>query len=407
LAQGQLNQLLAPIALYPDPLIAQILMASTYPLEVAEAGRWQQDPSNAGLQGDQLTYELEQQPWDPSVKSLVPFPQVLQTMNHNLEWTEQLGNAFLAQQGDVMNAVQHLRYQAERSGQLRSTPQQVVTTQGSYILIRPANPNVVYVPYYNPDVVYGSWAYPDYPPYYFSGYSYAVGAGLGFTTGIAIIAPFWGWHHWDWRDHRIDIDRARYAEINEGHTMPNGGYWQHDPDHRHGVPYGNPDVRAHFAQGGHEGTDHAEFRGYEPQHVGGPRSTVTPTPSPTFDHATPQVQAPHVEHEQFQHVQQQQRAQEVHAQPEVTHQEVPRPLEHVQPLPQIEHVQPAPQIEHAQPAPQMQQHAAPMVESFSRGQDVRQQQQRGEQSRAPAPQQPNRPAGGRPEGGQEHDHEGH
>ena len=165
----QLDELLAPIALYPDQLVGQVLMASTYPLEVVEASRWRQDSANANLQGDQLAAALEQQSWDPSVKSLVQFPQVLSMMDQNLQWTEQLGDAFLAQQSDVSNSVQNLRQRAQTAGHLQSTPQQTVAG-GSGRDRHPASaqPDVVYVPTYNPQVVYGSWAYPDYPPYYFA-----------------------------------------------------------------------------------------------------------------------------------------------------------------------------------------------------------------------------------------------
>ena len=164
---AQLDQLLAPIALYPDELLSQILMASTYPLEVVEAQRWVQDPKNAGLKGDQLTAALQDKDWDPSVKSLVPFPQILVMMSDRLDWMQKLGDAFLAQQSDVMDAVQRLRQQAQAAGTLKSSPQQTVTTQDQTITVEPANPDTVYVPVYDPTVVYGTWPYPDYPPYYF------------------------------------------------------------------------------------------------------------------------------------------------------------------------------------------------------------------------------------------------
>jgi len=139
-SEEQLDQMLAPIALYPDPLVAQILMAATYPLEVVEAERWLQDTQNAGLRGDQLAAALEQQPWDPSVKSLVPFPQIIRMMDQNLQWTEQLGDAFLAEQPQIMDSIQKLREQALAAGTLQSTPQQIVSTQDQTILIEPANP---------------------------------------------------------------------------------------------------------------------------------------------------------------------------------------------------------------------------------------------------------------------------
>ena len=157
LTTAQLDRLVAPIALYPDSLIAQILMAATYPLEVVEADRWLRLPANAALKGDALTAALQQQPWDPSIKSLVAFPQVVHTMDTNLNWTEQLGDAFLAQQPDVMDAVQRLRLRAQAAGSLASTPQQAVSTENQEIMIEPVSPDIVYLPTYNPWCVYGAW----------------------------------------------------------------------------------------------------------------------------------------------------------------------------------------------------------------------------------------------------------
>jgi len=154
----QLDQLLAPIALYPDALFAQILMATTYPLEIVKADRWLQDPSHANLRGDQLAEAIEAETWDPSVKSLVPFPQILRIMSQELDWTEQLGNAVVVQQPDVMDAVQRLRHEAAAAGTLWSNAQQRVTTERQGIVIEPANPEFVYPPTYNPAGVYGPWA---------------------------------------------------------------------------------------------------------------------------------------------------------------------------------------------------------------------------------------------------------
>src|SRR5215472_12069466 len=155
----ELDQLLAPIALYPDDLLAQVLMAATYPLEIVQADRWVKDPKNAKLKGEQLASALENQPWDPSVKSLVPFPQVLDMMSQQLDWTQKLGDAFLAQQKDVMDTVQRLRRKAQAAETLKTNEQQVVKTEpaSQTIVIQPANPQVVYVPAYNPTVVYGTW----------------------------------------------------------------------------------------------------------------------------------------------------------------------------------------------------------------------------------------------------------
>ena len=159
----ELEQILAPIALYPDSLLTQILMASTYPLEIVQADRWANQ--NKNTKGDALAKALEAQPWDPSVKSLVNFPQVLAMMSEKLEWTRKVGDAFLAQQKDVMGTVQKLRAKAQASGNLKTTKEQVVKVEKEIIIIEPASPQVIYVPAYNPTVVYGAWAYPAYPPY--------------------------------------------------------------------------------------------------------------------------------------------------------------------------------------------------------------------------------------------------
>ena len=198
-SQAQLEALVAPIALYPDSLVSQILMASTYPLEVSEATNWLR--ANSKLKGDALNNALQQQNWDASVKSLVSFPPVLEMMGSQLSWTQNLGNAVLAQQSDTMAAIQALRAKAKKSGSLQSNSQQTVTTQGSgsseTIIIQPTNPQVVYVPSYNPTVVYGAWPYPAYPPvaYYPPGYV-AGTALLSFGVGMAVGAALWGGCHW-------------------------------------------------------------------------------------------------------------------------------------------------------------------------------------------------------------------
>jgi hypothetical protein len=196
LSQAQLASLVAPIALYPDALVSQVLMASTYPLEVAEAANWQK--ANSKLKGNALNQALQQQSWDASVKSLVSFAPVLQMMGSQLSWTQELGNAVLAQQSDVMNAIQALRAKAQQSGALKSSSQQTVSGgDGAPIVIQPANPQVVYVPAYNPTVVYGGWPYPAYPPvaYYPPGYV-AGTALLSFGVGMAVGAALWGGCHW-------------------------------------------------------------------------------------------------------------------------------------------------------------------------------------------------------------------
>ena len=199
LSQAQLAALVAPIALYPDSLVAQVLMASTYPVEVAEAYNWLK--SNSQLKGNALSQALQNQTWDASVKSLVSFPPVLDMMGSQLSWTQNLGNAVLAQQKDVMASIQDLRRKAKAAGALKSNQQQTVSTQGSgsnqTIVIQPANPQVVYVPTYNPTTVYGGWPYPAYPPvsYYPPGYV-AGTALLSFGVGMAVGAALWGGCHW-------------------------------------------------------------------------------------------------------------------------------------------------------------------------------------------------------------------
>jgi hypothetical protein len=244
----QLDQLTAPIALYPDPLMSQILMAATYPLEVVEAERWRLQPTNNALKGEQLAAALAQQRWDPSVKSLVAFPQILRMMDGNLTWTEQLGDAFLADQTAILDSVQRLRQRAEAAGKLQSTPQQSVSDEGAVIIIEPPGQNVVYVPVYDPNVVYGAWPYPDYPPDYFPGFfpGAAIGPpGFGWV-GVGAAAPLFGWAICDWGHHRIRIDASRFNAHNAGQPAIASGVWQHDPSHRGGVPYRDVAVRTQF-----------------------------------------------------------------------------------------------------------------------------------------------------------------
>ena len=210
----ELNQMLAPIALYPDSLLANVLVAATFPLEVVSADRWVKQ--NTGLKGDQLNAALDKMKWDLSVKALVPFPQVLAMMSEKLEWTQTLGNAFLAQQSDVMDTVQKLRAKAQAGGNLKTTQEQRVEVKGEAIVIEPASPTVVYVPTYNPAVVYGAWPYPAYPPYPYYPYGGAVVAGaVGFAAGIAVGAA-WnnGWGNWNWGGGSMNVNVNRNVNIN-------------------------------------------------------------------------------------------------------------------------------------------------------------------------------------------------
>jgi hypothetical protein len=208
----QLQQLVAPIALYPDSLVAQILAASTYPEQVVEADRWVQ--AHQDLKGDALAKAVDQQPWDPSVKALTAFPSVLGNMDKNISWTSSLGDAYYNQQQDVMDAVQVMRKKAEQAGNLKSTPQQTVTDEYGTVEIAPANPQVVYVPAYDPWLVYGYPVAPwpgwyEYPGLWFGGpyLSFGLGFGVGFFGGFG-----WGWGHWgfDWRHHYPVFGNRRY-----------------------------------------------------------------------------------------------------------------------------------------------------------------------------------------------------
>ena len=249
LAPQQLDSMVAPVALYPDRLLSQILVAATYPLEIAEAAQWLQQ--NGNLQGPQLVDAARQQNWDPSIQALVVFPDVVNRLSSDIRWTTDLGNAFLAQQADVMNAVQRMRAQAQASGKLRSNGQQTVTTemQGdqSAIDIQPANPEEVYVPYYNPQYIWGPPAYGYYPPWDYADIGF--GYGYGFGSGIYIGGFFGGlgWGGWGWGPNWFgcSIFQNAFFFNHYGYGFHGGrGFggrpiWAHDPGHRLGVPYPN------------------------------------------------------------------------------------------------------------------------------------------------------------------------
>jgi Protein of unknown function (DUF3300) len=252
LSEGQIEQLVAPIALYPDPLLSQVLMASTYPLEVIEAARWSQ--TNSTVKGEALQDAMQSQSWDPSVKALAAVPQTLQMMSDKLDWTQQLGDAFLAQQQQVLAAVQTLRAQAQANGNLQSTPQQTVTLAmaptdvaissgiAQAITIQPANPDVYSVPVYNPAVAYGSWDYPSYPPFYWSPPGFVASNVVSFAAGVAVGAAIWG--QCDWWHNNVTINVNNFNAFN--HTNVTNNTWNHNPEHRHGVPYHNASLAARF-----------------------------------------------------------------------------------------------------------------------------------------------------------------
>jgi hypothetical protein len=217
LKPAQLDQLVAPIALYPDTLLSEVLMASTYPLEVVQAERWRS--ANKSLKSDQLKEAVDKQPWDDSVKSLMATPSVLEMMNSKIDWTQKLGNAVIDQQADVMDAIQRLRAKAQANNKLQSTEQQKVVAsqeQGRQVIaIEPTDPNTVYVPYYDPGVVYGGWPYPDYPPYYWPAPGYIAAAviatGIAFGAGYALgrwaSGRYWGGNV-NWNKNNITINRS-------------------------------------------------------------------------------------------------------------------------------------------------------------------------------------------------------
>ncbi|KKI46857.1 DUF3300 domain-containing protein [Hafnia alvei] len=299
--QPQLDQLVAPIALYPDPVLAQILMASTYPSNVVQAVQWSRD--NPKAQGDSAVKRVANQPWDPSVKSLVALPQLLALMGENPEWVQNLGDAFLAQPDDVMNTVQKLRQAAQKNGSLTSNAQQkviiqpanttripsksttVVTSQPQTIIIEPTNPQVVYVPSYNPNVVYGTWATPAYPPVYLppppgeqftNGLVSGIGFGIGVATTYALFSSL-DWHDDDHHHHDDDHhhddgyhDDGHGGNYHQGNNYVNNSHvninvnnynhitggniggatqWQHNPAYRAGVPYHDPATSQHFISG--------------------------------------------------------------------------------------------------------------------------------------------------------------
>jgi hypothetical protein len=233
LSTAELDQLLAPIALYPDALLGQILMAATYPLDVVKADRWRQLPSNAALKGERLAGAVEARDWDPSVKSLVQFPRILTMMDLNLEWTERLGEAFLADQASVMDTVQRLRERARTAGSFRSNAEQVVSSGSPVITVEQPNPDTIYIPVYDPWTAYGMWPDPVFPPYYFPAAFDGVAIDdLGFGWfAVPVAGPLWGWDHVDWRARRIGIDRAGWSALNRNRS-PAGYSWAHTP----GVP---------------------------------------------------------------------------------------------------------------------------------------------------------------------------
>lgn len=251
--QAELDQMLAPVALYPDALLSQVLMASTYPLEVVEAARWSR--AHPGIQGDEAVRAVADKDWDPSVKSLLAFPNLLTRMDEKLEWTRRLGDAFLAQEAQVMDTVQDLRQRAQATGNLAPDERQRVLADGRTIVIEAADPRVVYVPYYDPYVVYGPWWWSAYPPVMWAPWpGYVVyrpgfwwGVGVGITAGF-----FFGGV--DWHQRHVSV-----VHVNNYYVRPPvvrrdvvvvrpiaPGRWEHDPSHRRGIVYRSPEVQKRY-----------------------------------------------------------------------------------------------------------------------------------------------------------------
>jgi hypothetical protein len=269
--QEQLDQILAPIALYPDALLSQMLMASTYPLEVVEAARWVQQHQD--LSATALQRALAAEPWDPSVKSLCVFDTVLERMSRGTAWTQELGEAFIADQQRVMDSIQNLRRRAQAAGTLVSDAHQVVNVENDDIIVAPQNPQIVNVPTYNPAVVYGNWWWPDDPPYYPAYWAPPGGSAFAddfyWGTGIAVGLGLWGL--FDWHHHRVDINLSRYNRSYGQHLAD--AHWRFDPAHREGVGFRSAGAEARF--GAHDraaAQAREQFRDHEPAFGAGDRA---------------------------------------------------------------------------------------------------------------------------------------
>ncbi|MDN8615039.1 DUF3300 domain-containing protein [Variovorax ginsengisoli] len=268
-SREQLDQMMAPIALYPDSLLSQVLMAATYPADVVDAAKWSK--ANSKQQGDAAVKAVQDKPWDPSVQSLVAFPQVIQMMGDQPDWTQNLGDAFLASSKDVLDSAQRLRTKAQQQGSLKTTEQQKVIveqepqTQQTVIKIEPANPEVVYVPAYNPTVVYGAWPYPAYPPYYYPPYpAYYPGAalatGIAFGVGVAAVGALWG--NANWGGGNVNVNVNRYNSINTNRQIAaNQTNFQHNAANRKGVPYRDSRSQQQYGRNAGDPGQRQDYRG--------------------------------------------------------------------------------------------------------------------------------------------------
>lgn len=266
----QIDQLVAPIALYPDSLLSQVLMAATYPADVADAAKWSK--ANPKQQGDNAVLAVENQPWDPSVKALVAFPQVLQMMGDKPDWVQNIGDAFLASPKDVLDSAQRLRAQAQQAGNLQSNEQQKVVVDQQVIRIEPTNPEVVYAPAYDPNVVYGTWPYPSYPPYYlppppayYPGYypGAALASGLAFGVGVGITSALWSDVNWGGGD--VDVNVNKYNNVNRNNQIDRSqNKFQHNAANRRGTPYRDASSRQQYSRNVPGAAERTNYRGRDP-----------------------------------------------------------------------------------------------------------------------------------------------
>ena len=275
-SEAELDQMMAPIALYPDSLLAQILMAATYPADVAEAVTWSKN--NTGKDGDAAVEAVQDMSWDPSVMSLVAFPQVLEMMGEQPEWVQDVGDAFLADSEAVMDTVQKLRSKAKEEGNLETTEQQKViveepSSSETVIIIEPADPQVVYVPSYNPTIIYGSWWWPHYTPWYYHPYGYGFGSavvrGIGFGIGVGITNALWGGCSWGRGHSSIDINVNKYNNINVNRNKLDVNRkttnWNHNAENRRGVPYRDEKSRQKFESKRAGAEQRKDYRGRDEQ----------------------------------------------------------------------------------------------------------------------------------------------
>ena len=288
-SEAELDQMMAPIALYPDALLAQILMATTYPADVAEAVQWSKD--NPDQEGDAAVEMVQDKSWDPSVMSLVAFPQVLTMMGEQPDWVQNVGDAFLADSDGTMDTVQKLRKKAKDEGNLETTEQQKVTveeqpveeqtdtvattaapaTTETIIIIEPADPQIIYVPSYNPTIIYGAWWWPHYTPWYYRPYGYGFGSavvrGIGFGIGIGITRSLWGGCNWGRGRGNVNINVNKYNNINRNKINSNNrnSNWNHNSNNRKGVPYKDQKTRNQFDNKRSGASSRENYRGRDSQ----------------------------------------------------------------------------------------------------------------------------------------------